>query len=50
MEKRKQRIVDLEEALEGSIKLSLEREVVLQKEEERIKEILGKVSNTFFFN
>lgn len=43
MEKRKNRIIDLEEALKGSIKLSLEREMVLQKEEERSKNILEKV-------
>lgn len=43
MEKRKTRIIDLEEALKGSIKLSLEREMVLQKEEERSKNILEKV-------
>lgn len=43
MEKRKNRIIDLEDALKGSIKLSLEREMVLQKEEERSKNILEKV-------
>lgn len=44
MDSRKKRIIDLEDALKGSIKLSLEREMVLQKEEERSKNILGKVS------
>lgn len=43
MKQRKQRIADLEEALKGSIKLSLEREIVLQTEEERSKIILQKV-------
>lgn len=45
MDKRKKRTADLEDALKGSIKLSLEREMVLQKEEERSKKILEKVSN-----
>lgn len=45
MDKRKQRLADLEDALKGSIKLSLEREMVLQKEEERSKKILEKVSD-----
>lgn len=44
MDKRKKRTADLEDALKGSIKLSLEREIVLQKEEERSKNILEKVS------
>lgn len=44
MENRNKRIIDLEEALKGSIKLSLEREMVLQKEEQRSKTILEKVS------
>lgn len=43
MDKRKKRLADLEDALKGSIKLSLEREMVLQKEEERSKKILEKV-------
>lgn len=46
--KKKERIADLEEALKGSIKLSLEREMVLQREEERSKKILEKVCSKYF--
>jgi ELKS/RAB6-interacting/CAST family protein 1 len=40
-----ERIEELEEALRQSVRITAEREVVLQQEETRRKQIMEKVSN-----
>lgn len=49
LETKAQRIVELEDALRESIQLSTEREMVLQEEENRRRQILEKVSYVFSF-
>jgi hypothetical protein len=45
-----ERIEELEEALRESVRITAEREIVLQQEESRRKQMMGKVSNFSILN